>query len=169
MTREELVDLIDEDDRVIGRVTRAVMRRDRLLHRVVAVLCRNREGMIYLHRRTATKDLFPSLYDMFVAGTVGAGESYEEAAIRELEEELGITGAELEPLFHHRYEGALTRSHTRVYSVQWDGPIVHQPSEIAWGEFRSPSDLLANLEQFEFVPDGAELFTRYMATYPDRL
>jgi 8-oxo-dGTP pyrophosphatase MutT (NUDIX family) len=106
---------------------------------------------------------------MFVAGTVGAGESYEDAAIRELEEELGITGVVLEPLFHHRYEGALTRSHTRVYRVEWNGPIVHQPSEIVWGEFRTPAELRANLEQFEFVPDGAELFTRYLAAYPDRL
>lgn len=169
MSREEIVDVVDENDRVIGQATRSQMRRDHLLHRVVAVLCRNREGQIYLHRRTATKDLFPSLYDMFVAGTVEAGETYEDAAIRELEEELGITGVELEPLFHHRYEGDLTRSHTRVYSVQWDGPIVHQPSEIAWGEFRSPSELLANAEGFEFVPDGAELFTRYVATYPNRL
>lgn len=165
---EELVDVVDENDRVIGRATRAQMRRDHLLHRVVAILCRNRDGKIYLHRRTATKDLFPSLYDMFVAGTVEAGERYEDAAIRELEEELGITGVELEPLFHHRYEGDRTRSHTRVYRVEWDGPIVHQPSEIAWGEFRSPADIVANLEQFEYVPDGAELFTRYLAEYPDR-
>lgn len=160
---EELVDIVDEDDRVIGRTTRAQMRREKLLHRVVAVLCRNRDGEIYVHRRTATKDLFPSLYDMFAAGTVEAGESYDDAARRELEEELGISGVTLQPLFRHRYEGDQTRSHTAVYSVEWDGPIVHQASEIAWGEFRSIDALLANSERFEFVPDGAELFTRYVA------
>jgi mutator protein MutT len=166
---EEIVDVVDEDDRVIGQVTRAQMRRDKLLHRVVAILCRNRDGKIYVHRRTATKDLFPNLYDMWTAGTVEAGETYEAAAKRELEEELGITGVELEPLFKHRYEGDRTRSHTMVYSVEWNGKIRHQPSEIAWGAFRSRSELLADLEHFEFVPDGAELFTRYVAAYPDRL
>lgn len=166
--REELVDIVDEEDRVVGRATRAQMRRENLLHRVVAILCRNREGRIYVQRRTATKDLFPSLYDMFVAGTVEAGESYDAAARRELEEELGIAGVTLEPLFRHRYEGDLTRSLTAVYSVEWNGPIVHQPSEIVWGAFRSRSELLANLEQFDFVPDGLELFTRYVATYPNR-
>jgi 8-oxo-dGTP pyrophosphatase MutT (NUDIX family) len=167
--REELVDIVDEDDHVIGRATRTQMRRDKLLHRVVAILCRNRDGKIYVHRRTATKDLFPSLYDMFTAGTVEAGESYELAAIRELEEELGIRGVTLEPLFRHRYEGDRTRSHTAVYSVEWNGPIVHQATEIAWGEFQSRAELSANLELFEFVPDGVELFTRYIAAYPDRL
>ncbi|HET6333817.1 MAG TPA: NUDIX domain-containing protein [Polyangiales bacterium] len=167
--REELVDIVDEDDHVIGRATRTQMRRDKLLHRVVAILCRNRDGKIYVHRRTATKDLFPSLYDMFTAGTVEAGESYELAAIRELEEELGIRGVTLEPLFRHRYEGDRTRSHTAVYSVEWNGPIVHQAAEIAWGEFQSRAELSANLERFEFVPDGVELFTRYIAAYPDRL
>jgi len=166
--REELVDIVDENDRVIGRATRAQMRRDKLLHRVVAILCRNRDGQIYVHRRTATKDLFPSLYDMFTAGTVEAGESYDVAAIRELEEELGIRSVTLEPLFRHRYEGDRTRSHTAVYSVEWNGPIVHQASEIAWGAFQSRAELLANLELFEFVPDGLELFTRYLAAYPDR-
>jgi 8-oxo-dGTP pyrophosphatase MutT (NUDIX family) len=169
--REELVDIVDEDDRVVGRATRAQMRRDNLLHRVVAILCRNRDGKIYVHRRTATKDLFPSMYDMFTAGTVEAGETYDLAARRELEEELGITGVTLEPLFRHRYEGDRTRSHTAVYRIEWNGPIVHQASEIAWGAFRSRAELLtmlANGEHFEFVPDGAELFTRYVATYPDR-
>jgi mutator protein MutT len=165
---EELVDIVDEDDRVIGRATRSQMRREKLLHRVVAVLCRNRDGEVYIHRRTATKDLFPGLYDVFVAGTVEAGETYDDAARRELEEELGITGATLEPLFRHRYEGAETRSHTAVYSVEWDGPIVHQASEIAWGEFRSIEAVLANSERFDFVPDGAELFTRYVAEYLNR-
>ena len=163
----ELVDIVDEADRVVGRTTRAQMRRDNLLHRVVAILCRNRDGKIYVHRRTATKDLFPNLYDMFTAGMVGAGESYDDAALRELEEELGIRGVTLHPLFRHRYEGDRTRSHTAVYSVEWNGPIAHQPSEIAWGAFRSHSELVANLEQFEFVPDGAELFTRYLADYPE--
>jgi 8-oxo-dGTP pyrophosphatase MutT (NUDIX family) len=162
---EEWVDIVDERDQVIGRATRAQMRRERLLHRVVAVLCFNSSGRIYIHRRTSTKDLFPDLYDMFVAGTVEAGESYERTAVRELEEEVGIRGAPLTRLFHHRYEGPDTRSHTEVYRVTWDGPIVHQPTEIAWGEFRTLGAILDNAEGFRFVPDGAELFARYVAEF----
>jgi isopentenyldiphosphate isomerase len=162
---DELVDLIDEHDRVIGQVTRARMRREHLLHRVVAVLCFDAQGRLYIHRRTASKDLFPSLYDMFVAGTVGAGEAYEPAAVRELCEELGVHGAPLTRLFHHRYEGPDTRSHSEVFRATWDGPIVHQASEIDWGEFRSLSSIQRNLDGYRFVPDGAELFARYMSEF----
>jgi isopentenyldiphosphate isomerase len=164
---DELVDWVDESDRVIGQVTRSRMRREKLLHRVVAVLCLNSAAEIYVHRRTQTKDLFPGLYDMFTAGTVTTGEGYDESARRELEEELGIASRQiaLERLFQHRYEGPETRSHTVVYRVIWDGPIVHQPSEIAWGEFRTREALLTNAARFEFVPDGAELFARYVTMY----
>ena len=162
-SRVELVDEVDEADRVLRRVTRREMRDKNLLHRVAAVLCRDSRGRIYVHRRTAIKDLFPSLYDMFCAGTVSAGESYVQTAQRELSEELGIRGGTPEFLFHHRYQGAHTRSHTHVFRVTWDGPIVHQASEISWGEFRSYEEIAANRDGFEFVPDGAELFARYTA------
>jgi 8-oxo-dGTP pyrophosphatase MutT (NUDIX family) len=165
MQAEEMVDIVDDHDRVIRQVTRSQMRREVLLHRVVAVLCTNSRGEIFVHQRTATKDLFPSLYDMFAAGTVEAGERYEETAERELAEELGVRGAKLERLFHHLYQGPSTRAHTEVYRVIWDGPIVTQPSEIAWGEFRTREAILANRDGFAFVPDGAELFARYVQLY----
>lgn len=161
-TNDEWVDVVDERDRVIGRVTRAQMRREHLLHRVVAVLCVRCDGAIYLQRRTATKDLFPRFYDMFVAGVVESGEGYDDAARRELAEELGITGPRPEFLFMHRYEGPETRSHTAVYRVRWDGPIYHQSSEVEWGRYASLAELRDNPEGLLFVPDGAEIFQRYL-------
>jgi isopentenyldiphosphate isomerase len=165
MSGGEWVDVVDEDDRVIGRVTRAEMRRDNLLHRNVAVLVLDPRGRIYLHRRTTTKDLFPSLYDVFTSGVVASGESYLEAARRELSEELGVVGPEPEFLFHHRYEGKHTRSHTHVFRVTWAGPITHQASEIAWGDFRTRASLIDNRDGYAFVPDGAELFARYITEF----
>jgi 8-oxo-dGTP pyrophosphatase MutT (NUDIX family) len=162
---DELVDVIDEQDRVLAQCTRREMRRDNLLHRVIAVMVLDGSGRIYLHRRTATKDLFPNLYDVFTAGVVGAGEGYLEAARRELEEELGIVGPEPASLFLHHYEGQETRSLTHVFRVTWTGPIVHQASEVAWGEFRTRQRLAENREALDFVPDGREIFTHYLADY----
>jgi 8-oxo-dGTP pyrophosphatase MutT (NUDIX family) len=158
---EELVDLIDRDDRVIGRASRRRVRAENLLHRGVGILCRNSGGLIYVHKRTDIKDVFPGMYDMFVGGVVEAGETYDEAASREIAEELGIVGATLEHLFRHLYWGPQNRSLVAVYSVEWDGPISHQESEISWGRFLSFDELVAKLEEWRFVPDGLEIFEVY--------
>ena len=158
---EELVDLIDRDDRVIGRTSRRQVRAENRLHRGVGILCANSRGLIYVHKRTDTKDVFPGMYDMFVGGVVGAGETYDEAAKREIAEELGIVGPTPEYLFRHLYWGPQNRSLVAVYSVEWDGPIRHQESEITWGTFLSFDEIIEKLEEWTFVPDGLEIFEIY--------
>ena len=158
---EEWVDLVDEQDRVVGRVTRRQMRAGNLLHRTVAVLCLDPAGRVYVQRRTQTKDLFPGLYDMFVGGVVESGESYADTARREIGEELGIVGPVPELLFMHRYEGGQSRSHTAVFRVTWAGPIRHQPSEVDWGSYCDPNEIVENRRGWAFVPDGWEFFERY--------
>ncbi len=103
---EEIVDLVDEDDNVIGRAPRREVRARNLLHREVGAIVRNRRGEIYVHRRVDTKNVFPGMYDMFVAGIVTSGESYDGAIRRELAEELGIEGVEPAFLFKSRYRDA---------------------------------------------------------------
>lgn len=160
---EELVDLIDRDDRVVGQAPRSQVRTQNLLHRGVGILCRNSRGEVYVHRRTPTKDVFPHLYDMFVGGMVGLGESYEAAAAREVHEELGIPDARPAFLFAHLYEGDRNRAWVHVFRVDWDGPIVHQESEVEWGAWMPEAELEAWCERVEIVPDGLEIFHRYLA------
>ena len=159
---DELVDLIDPANNIIGRASRREVRSRNLLHRGVGILCRNSRGDIYVHRRTTTKDVFPGMYDMFVGGVVGWGETYEAAAQREIAEELGIAGPEPRFLFHHLYQGPLNRAWVAVYEVTWDGAIRHQESEVAWGSYLSLEELLAKLEEWDFVPDGLEIFEHYL-------
>jgi 8-oxo-dGTP pyrophosphatase MutT (NUDIX family) len=158
---DEIVDLVDEANRVVGRARRSEVRARNLLHRGVGILCRNSRGEVFVHRRTETKDVFPGMYDMFVGGVVGAGEEYAEAARREVAEELGITGAELRYLFHHLYLGPRNRSWVAVYEVEWDGPVRLQESEVAWGAYLGMEALIAKLPEWTFVPDGLEIFQRY--------
>lgn len=166
MSAEELVDVVDESDGVIGVATRREMRAQNLLHRNASVMCLTSRGEVYVHQRQHTKDLFPSLYDLFASGVVGAGESYDAAAARELGEELGVVGPVPEPLFKHRYEGPGTRSFTMVYRVVWDGPIVWQAEEIAWGAALPLADVAANTQGFPYVPDGWEVLRAYLARFP---
>lgn len=158
----ELVDVVDEDDRVVGQAPRRDVRCRNLLHREVAAIVRNASGEIFVHRRTETKDVFPGMYDMFVAGVVTSGEDYDEAIERELGEELGIEGVRPSFLFKTRYEDPAINWWTVVYEVVWDGPVRLQEDEIAWGAFMPQADLVLKLETWPFVPDGLLVFRRYL-------
>ncbi len=161
---EEQVAILDEDGRVVGAAPRSVMRRDNLRHLVVAVLVRDPAGRVYVHRRTDTKDVFPGLHDCFVAGTVQAGEDPDPAASREVAEELGVVGVPLAPLFTMAYADADTRHVAHVFAVTWAGPVTHQASEIAWGDWMTVDELRAHLADpdWPFVPDGRALVERWL-------
>lgn len=154
---------MDDTGRVVAAVPRSVMRRDNLAHLVVAVVVRDPAGRVYVHRRTATKDVFPGLHDAMVAGTVVAGEEPEAAALRELEEELGITGVDPVPLFAQWYADDQTRHLSHVWEVTWAGPVRHQPDEIAWGGWVEVGELerLLGDPAWLFVPDGRALLETY--------
>ncbi len=158
----ELVDLVDEINRVVGQATRREVRRHNLLHRGVGIICFNSKGQVYVHRRTSTKDVFPDLYDMFVGGVVSSGESYEAAARREIAEELGIEGPNPEFLFAHLYIGDRNRSWIYVYQVVWDGSIRHQPEEVVWGSWVNADRIHSMVREVGFVPDGEEIFLHLM-------
>ena len=157
MAKSEWVDLVDRDNQVVGQAQRHQVRSQNLLHRGIAVWVENSQGQVYVHQRTASKDLFPSLFDMFVGGVVGAGESYEVAAAREAAEELGAAG-ELEFRFDYLYEGPHNFSWIRAYRMLWDGPIRHQPEEIQWGRWMPIAELDDWVAQVEIVPDGLDVY-----------
>ncbi|MFF3327108.1 NUDIX domain-containing protein [Streptomyces sp. NPDC002889] len=164
---EEILDIVDEWDRVVGRAPRAEAYARGLRHRCVFVQARDAEGRIFVHRRTPTKLVFPSLYDMFVGGVVGAGESYDEAALREAEEELGVRGLPRPvPLFTFLYEGGGDPAQTwwsSVYEVRCDLPVSPQAEEVAWHGFLSGDELERRLDAWEWVPDGLEAYVRLKA------
>ena len=159
---EEIVDIVDEADAVIGQASVRAARAANLLRRGVAAIIRDRRGGIYVHRRADTRDAFPGRYDMFVAGNVSSGESYGHAIRRELAEELGIDGVEPAFLFKFRYRDLGVNWWTCVYDLVWEGPIQHQEEEIAWGAFIPESDLTAKLDEWPFIPGGLPLFRRYL-------
>ena len=122
----------------------------RLRHRCVFILARDAEGRIFVHRRTPTKLVFPSLYDMFVGGVVGAGETYDEAALREAEEELGVPGLpRARTAVHVPLRDA--PEHTwwsAVYEVRCDLPVHPQAEEIAWHAFLTEDELERRLGEW---------------------
>ncbi|MEV0093050.1 NUDIX domain-containing protein [Streptomyces sp. NPDC050738] len=162
---DEILDVVDASDQVTGQHPRGEVYAKKLMHRCVAVLVRDGEGRIFVHRRTPTKLIFPSLHDMFVGGVVGAGESYEEAALREAEEELGVHGlARPVPLFKFLYEGDDGHSWWAwVYEVRCDLPVHPQVEEVAWHGFLTEEELTQRLGEWEWVPDGLAAWRRLVS------
>jgi len=163
---DELVDVVDAEDRVVGRVTRAEIRARRLRHRATYLLVFNSRGELFVHLRTATKDVCPSHWDVAVGGVVGAGESYDEGARRELAEEVGIAGVEPQALFDFTYDDQANQVNGRVYRVTWDGPLALQAEEIVRGEWLAPAVVRERMREQPFCPDGVVVFERYLALEP---
>jgi isopentenyldiphosphate isomerase len=138
---DELFDLVDRDDRVIGQVRRGDAHRNpALIHRSVQILVFARDGSVLLQRRSAAKDLFPGYLCASASGHVASGEDYATTAQRELAEELGLSS----PLI---YIGkALIRSEpeteiTALYVTQSDGPYHFHPTETAGGMLVTMSEV----------------------------
>ena len=165
-TADEIVDVVDEDDRVVATATRREVRRRQLLHRSTYVLLRNASGEILVHRRTDTKDVFPGAHDVFSGGVCAAGESYGDCARREVGEEFGVVGAALRFLFRHRYRGPGGQAWGAVYEGRWDGPVRGQESEVAWHAWVAPDQLDRMLEERAFCPDSREIFERLRSENP---
>ncbi|MFF3997593.1 NUDIX domain-containing protein [Streptomyces cyaneofuscatus] len=162
---DEILDIVDENDEVIGQAPRGEATARGLRHRCVFIEARDADGRLFVHRRTATKLVFPSHYDMFVGGVVGAGESYDEAALREAEEELGVSGLPApEPLFRFLYTDAEHSWWSAVYQVRCELPVAPQTEEVAWHTFLDEEELEERLGEWPWVPDGVEAYRR-LRTY----
>ena len=158
----EIFDLVDDEDRVIGRAGRdEVHGNPALLHRVVHILVFDGRGRIYLQKRSEDKDVQPGRWDTSVGGHVDAGEERESAVLRELAEELGIpgrgipgrdipsrdiTGSGASPphlvyLHKYRHGNEYESELVTTWITRWDGPFHLQESEISEGRFWDPEEI----------------------------
>lgn len=163
---DELIDVVDAEDRVVRQVSRAEMRHHKLLHRAVYLLLVSSSGQLFVHRRTTTKDVYPGYWDVTVGGVVGAGEDYDSAARRELAEEVGITCEALTPLFAVRFADPSTQLIGRAFLAHHDGPVTLQAEEIAHGAFVSLAEAERIVRDEPCCPDGVQVLHRYLATRP---
>ncbi|EPH42509.1 NUDIX domain-containing protein [Streptomyces aurantiacus] len=162
---DEMLDVVDEDDNVVGRAPRGEVYARGLRHRCAFIEARDAQGRVFVHRRTPTKLVFPSLYDMFVGGVVAAGESYDDAALREAQEELGVTALPRPvPLFKFLYDDGAGRTWwSSVYEVRCTAPVSPQREEVAWHDFLTDEELARRAGEWQWVPDGLDAYERLRA------
>lgn len=133
-TDDELLAVVDEHDQVIGQATRREIHLNKLRHRAVHAVVINRKGEILLQKRSKKKDSHPGYWDISMGGHVDAGEEYEEAARREIREELGID-APLQEVARREAAPDSGWEFVRLYEVHFDGDVNfnrNEIDEIAW-------------------------------------
>ncbi|QPJ63345.1 MAG: NUDIX domain-containing protein [Candidatus Nitronauta litoralis] len=142
---EEIFDVVDQDDQVIGQATRKEVHERGLRHRSVHILVFNSKGELFLQKRSLAKDENPGYWDTSAAGHVDSGEDYESCAHRELEEELGIK-ADLKEIGKFSACSETFFEHVRVYLCTSDANIVINPDEISEGRFWSLNEIETSLQ-----------------------
>lgn len=160
----EIVDMVNQRGEVLGSLPRPYIHTWNILHRGIGMVVSKDndilskeafEPELYVHQRTATKRIFPSLYDMFVGGVSSSGEDSQLTAAREVSEELGLTrGLDIilenkakadeknSPLSEQLFQCTICTSYNRcvvsMFTYTCDTElesITWQEEEVAWGDF----------------------------------
>ena len=156
---EEWFDLVEPDGKIIGKAPRsAVHGNPRLLHPVVHLHVFNRNGELYLQKRSRTKEVQPGKWDTAVGGHISAGEDVVSALRREAEEELGIKQHNFQPLYRYVMRNDFESELVYTFRLVYNGPFRINREEIEFGRFWSMKDIERNLGQNIFTPNFEEEF-----------
>lgn len=131
----EYLDIVDEQDRVIGKDTRENVHKNFQIHRGVHVFVLNSKGEILLQKRSEKKDYYPGFMDASVGAQVLSGESYEEAAARETLEELGFKPKGLAKVCDYKSYSERQRESRRLFACCHEGPFKIDEEELEFVKF----------------------------------
>jgi len=133
---EEYFDVVDLEDRVLRRETRAIVHGRKLLHRAVHIFVFDRAGRLFLQRRSMNKDSAPGKWVSSCSGHVDSGEDYDAAAVRELQEEIGLGDPQdLRRVFKEPACPQTGHEFVWVYRCRAEGPFVLDPEEVSDGKW----------------------------------
>ena len=133
---EEIFDVVDDRDEVVGQAPRSEVHRTGLKHRAVHVLVFDRAGRIFLQKRSMKKDCFPGAWDSSASGHLDRGESYDACAVREVWEEIGVRlNGPLERLFKLDACTETGQEFCWIYRAFHEGPFHLHPDEIERGDW----------------------------------
>jgi isopentenyl-diphosphate delta-isomerase type 1 len=136
---DELFDVVNDRDEVIGQLPRREVHRHGLRHRAVHVLIFNSNGEVFLQKRSAKKDTFPQRWDSSAAGHLNPGEAYDSCAVREVKEELGfVLPCVPERILRIDACEETGQEFVWVYRCAAEGPFTLHPDEVETGKWFTP-------------------------------
>ncbi|MBM3125889.1 MAG: NUDIX domain-containing protein [Chloroflexi bacterium] len=156
---DEFLDIVNDEDEIIGRESRAVVHQKGLQHRGVHVLLFTQDKRLLIQQRSADRKAYPSEWDLSVSEHVKAGEEYADAAIRGLSEELGLHNIDLQPLITFRMNyGPNDNEISTLFRGEVDpAAVVFDPVEIGQIEYLKRGQLL------KLIHDGNKVVCGWFA------
>jgi len=137
---EEIFDVVDDADNVIDQQPRSFVHANNLFHRSIHILVLNDTEQVFLQKRSMSKDENPGVWDASVSGHLDQGESYEDCAVREAQEEIGlrISQDDMDFCFKLDASAATAYEFSCVYKVYSQGPFKLDPVEVDHGDWFEP-------------------------------
>ena len=166
---EEIFDVVNERDEVIGRKPRSEVHRLGLLHRAVHVLVFNSRGEIFLQKRSMTKDREAGKWDSSTSGHVDSGEDYDACVVRELSEEINLRlPSPPKRLFKIKACPQTDREFVWVYRCESEGPFQLHPDEIETGGWFTPKKVTRWIAEKpeEFASAFVFIWKKYLTADP---
>lgn len=155
---DEILEIVDENNEVIGQATRGECYQKGLLHRAVNIFIYNSKEEVFLHKRSDKKLKYPGFWDMSCSEHVKPGEEFVEAAKRGLQEELGveIPLQVIIPKHHSDLDYKEYRDNELVVTFKgiYEGEMKFDPNEVVEGKFFDINELeeLINSGELKVTP-----------------
>ncbi|MFO8108994.1 MAG: NUDIX domain-containing protein [Thermoplasmata archaeon] len=149
----ELLDVVDNENKIVGTASRSEVHKKRLPHRTVMFFVFSPDDRILVTKRSLTKEFFKGYRSVVLGGHVSAGESYEEALIKEMVEELGTVGG-------YEHMGDFVKDipeeveHVSLFKVTVSPSQVNlDPKEFQEGKFMCSAEIKDRLSEGKFLPE----------------
>ena len=157
-----MVDVIDENGDFVNTVRRKEAYERRLKIKAAFVVVKNSRNEIHISQRSKNKEIFPLRWQVGAGGAVKSGESFGDAAKRELREEMGVVTDSLKFLFEYDYTDEKNNYRGRVYLVEWDGDVDIDKEEMSTGKWVSKQEITEKIGEGFFCPDTEKCINRYI-------
>jgi len=159
----ELLDIVSEDDVVIGKDTRENIHQKHLIHRGIHVLVINRQKEILLQKRSKLVDYYPGYFDASVGVHVLSGETYEQAAVRETQEELGFRPQKLIKIADYHSYSERQKENRRLFLYYHDELPKSISKEVASVAFYSSDKIQQMIKEHHLFTVGFTIsFNKYL-------